>query len=108
MSMDGAQETFSSGRAEHQPPVRRRGGAVRTLVYIVIVCLLGFVVWRIYTNQKQQQSQAQAQAAAIFNRPVPVQVAMVDSRPMPIFLTALGTVTPYMSVTVKARVSGRS
>ena len=25
---------------------------------------------------------------------------------MPIFLTALGTVTPYMSVTVKARVSG--
>ena len=26
---------------------------------------------------------------------------------MPIFLTALGTVTPYMSVTVKARVSGQ-
>ena len=25
---------------------------------------------------------------------------------MPIYLTALGTVTPYMSVTVKARVSG--
>jgi multidrug efflux system membrane fusion protein len=28
-------------------------------------------------------------------------------RPMPIFLTALGTVTPYMSVTVKARVNGQ-
>jgi len=27
--------------------------------------------------------------------------------PMPIFLTALGTVMPYMSVTVKARVSGQ-
>ena len=26
---------------------------------------------------------------------------------MPIYLTALGTVTPYMSVTVKARVSGQ-
>ena len=28
-------------------------------------------------------------------------------KPMPIYLTALGTVTPYMSVTVKARVSGQ-
>ena len=40
-------------------------------------------------------------------RPVPVQVAAAAERPMPIFLTALGTVTPYMSVTVKARVSGQ-
>jgi len=38
--------------------------------------------------------------------PVPVQVAEAEQKPMPIFLTALGTVTPYMSVTVKARVSG--
>src|ERR1039457_6466958 len=43
---------------------------------------------------------------ALMNRPVPVQVAAAAERPMPIFLTALGTVTPYMSVTVKARVSG--
>jgi multidrug efflux system membrane fusion protein len=35
-----------------------------------------------------------------------VQVAAAEQKPMPIFLTALGTVTPYMSVTVKARVSG--
>ncbi len=40
------------------------------------------------------------------SRPVPVQVAAAEQKPMPIFLTALGTVTPYMSVTVKARVSG--
>jgi membrane fusion protein, multidrug efflux system len=38
---------------------------------------------------------------------VPVQVAAVDQRPMPIYLTALGTVTPFYSVTVKARVSGQ-
>jgi multidrug efflux system membrane fusion protein len=35
-----------------------------------------------------------------------VQVAAAEQKPLPIFLTALGTVTPYMSVTVKARVSG--
>ena len=35
-----------------------------------------------------------------------MQVAAAEQKPMPIFLTALGTVMPYMSVTVKARVSG--
>ena len=35
-----------------------------------------------------------------------MQVTAAQQQPMPIFLTALGTVTPYMSVTVKARVSG--
>ena len=39
-------------------------------------------------------------------QPIPVQVAPAEEKAMPIYLTALGTVTPYMSVTVKARVSG--
>jgi len=106
MSIEGPPETYPvSVRASHEPPARR-GGWVRALVYIVLVCALGFIVWRVYQNQKMAQAQAQMQAAALYSRPVPVQVAAVDERPMPIFLTALGTVTPYMSVTVKARVSG--
>jgi membrane fusion protein, multidrug efflux system len=67
---------------------------------------LAFIVWRIYQNRKAAANQAQMQAAALTNRPVPVQVSAVEQKPMPIFLTGLGTVTPYMSVTVKARVSG--
>jgi multidrug efflux system membrane fusion protein len=35
-----------------------------------------------------------------------VQVTPTEQKPMPVYLTALGTVTPYMSVTVKARVGG--
>jgi multidrug efflux system membrane fusion protein len=105
MSIEGPPETYPvSVRASHQPPARRGGWVA--LVYIVLVCALGFVVWRVYQNQKAAQAQAQMQAAALYSRPVPVQVAAVDERPMPIFLTALGTVTPYMTVTVKARVSG--
>jgi multidrug efflux system membrane fusion protein len=66
----------------------------------------GFCVWRIYQNQQAAKKQSADQAAALIGRPIPVQVTAAEQRPMPIFLTALGTVTPYMSVTVKARVSG--
>jgi multidrug efflux system membrane fusion protein len=78
---------------------------LRIVGLIVVVCL-GVVAWRIYQNQKQAAASSVSQAAALMSRPVPVQVTPVQQQPMPIFLTALGTVTPYMSVTVKARVSG--
>jgi multidrug efflux system membrane fusion protein len=72
----------------------------------VLVCAAGFVVWRIYQNQQAARKLSADQAAALIGRPIPVQVTAAEQRQMPIFLTALGTVTPYMSVTVKARVSG--
>jgi multidrug efflux system membrane fusion protein len=68
--------------------------------------LIGFAVWHVYQSRQAAKKLADRQAAALKNRPVPVQAAIVEQRPMPIFLTGLGTVTPYMSVTVKARVSG--
>jgi multidrug efflux system membrane fusion protein len=79
---------------------------VRIVIYLVLLGLVILVVWRIYENQKQTAANSASQAAALQSRPVPVQVAAAEQKPMPIFLTALGTVTPYMSVTVKARVSG--
>jgi len=92
----GAPEPSSS----HKSPV------VRILVYIVLIALAGTVAWRVYSNQKARQKQTAMQAAALMSRPVPVQVASAARQPMPVYLTALGTVTPNMSVTVKARVSG--
>jgi len=74
---------------------------------LVLLAALAFVVWRIYQNQKQNAANTASQAAALQSRPVPVQVTPAEIRHMPIYLTALGTVTPYMSVTVKARVSGQ-
>jgi multidrug efflux system membrane fusion protein len=106
MSIESTSESYlpESG-APQQPQVHKRHG-VRIVVYLVLVCALGFVVWRIYQNQQAAKKQSADQAAALIGRPIPVQVAAAEQRPMPIFLTALGTVTPYMSVTVKARVSG--
>ena len=92
--------------AKLQQPPARKGSWVRILFYLVLVCGVVFAVWRIHQNQQAAKKLAADQAAALIGRPVPVQVTAAEQRPMPIFLTALGTVTPYMSVTVKARVSG--
>jgi multidrug efflux system membrane fusion protein len=89
----------------HQPRARK-GSWVRILVYVVLIGGLGFVVWRIHLNQQLSAQNSADQAAQLASQPIPVQVAAAEQKPMPIYLTALGTVTPYMSVTVKARVSG--
>ncbi len=76
------------------------------LVLLVIAGVVGFVVYRIRSNKKADQQQAQG-AAAMANRPVPVAFDVVQQRPVPIYLTALGTVTAYNTVTLKSRVDGQ-
>jgi multidrug efflux system membrane fusion protein len=89
-----------------QPPAARKGSWLRIVVYVVLIAGLGLIVWRIHKNQQMSARNSANQAAMLANQPIPVQVAAAEQKPMPIYLTALGTVTPYMSVTVKARVSG--
>jgi len=106
MSIEGTPESHLSPlSASHQPP-SRKGNWIRIVVYLVLAGALGSIVWKIFQNQKQSAATSASQAAALYSRPVPVQVSAAEQRPMPVFLTALGTVTPYMSVTVKARVNG--
>jgi len=106
MSIEGTPESHLRTLSASEQPPARHGAWLRIIGLIVVVCL-GVVVWRIYQNQKQSAANSANQAAALQSRPVPVQVTPAIQRPMPIFLTALGTVTPYMSVTVKARVNGQ-
>lgn len=106
MPIQDATETHIPGIRVQAPPPRPKTHAIRILVYIVLVALAGVVVWRVYQNGQVAQKQSVSQAAALYNRPVPVQVTGAEQKPMPIYLTGLGTVTPYMSVTVKARVGG--
>jgi multidrug efflux system membrane fusion protein len=87
-------------------PRSRKGSWLRVVVYLVLIAGLGLIVWQIHKNQQLMAQKNAKQAAMAANQPIPVQVAAVEQKPMPIYLTALGTVTPYMSVTVKARVSG--
>jgi len=83
------------------------GGLIRRLLLILIlIAAVVFVVWKIRQNKASQAVEADKTAAAAA-RPVAVQVAPVAKKPMPIYLTALGSVTPYYSVTIKTRVDGQ-
>jgi membrane fusion protein, multidrug efflux system len=89
---------------EHAGP---KGSAARKwIVLLVILAVVGAAVWKIRQNGKEQDSVQQIMAAQA-DRPTPVQVAAVQQKTMPIFLTALGTVTAYNTVTIKSRVDGQ-
>ncbi len=107
MSIESNTENHSASDTYNQLPPVRKGSGLRIVFYIVLVVVLAGIVWKIHQNQKLNAANSASQAAALLGRPVPVQVTSAAQRPMPIYLTALGTVTPYMSVTVKARVSGQ-
>ncbi len=72
----------------------------------MIAAAVGFVVYRIRTNKAADQQQATG-ARAMANRPVPVAFDVVQQRPVPIYLNALGTVTAYNTVTLKSQVNGQ-
>src|SRR5260370_11196978 len=93
----------SSGFEPEEP----KGSAARKwIVLLVIVAVVGAAVWKIRRNAKEQDSVQQIMAAQA-ERPTPVQVSAVQQKTMPIFLTALGTVTAYNTVTIKSRVDGQ-
>ena len=87
-------------------PEHRKSRWLRPVFYLILIVAAGYGTWRVYTNQKMAAQQTANQANALLNRPTPVQAVPVEKRTMPIFQTALATVTPNMSVTIKARVSG--
>jgi multidrug efflux system membrane fusion protein len=76
------------------------------IVMLVIALVVGAAVWKIRSNTQEQQLTA-AQMEAAEDVPTPVQVAAVQEKTMPIYLTELGTVTAYNTVTIKTRVDGQ-
>ncbi len=83
------------------------GGAIRKLLLLLLVVLaVGAAVWKIRRNAAEQEAQ-NARMAAQEDRPTPVLVAAVERKTMPVYLTGLGTVTAYNTVTIKTRVDGQ-
>jgi membrane fusion protein, multidrug efflux system len=89
------------------PGPGRKRHWLRWLVVLVLLALAATVAWRVTSARKKTAAQATKKAAMMANSAVPVQVAAVQQKTMPIYLTGLGTVTPYYSVRVTPRVTGQ-
>ncbi len=88
-------------------PEKPKGSGFRKWIVVLVIALaVGAAVWKIRKNSQEQVTQGQKMAAAL-DRPTPVQVASVQQKTMPIYLTELGTVTAYNTVTIKSRVDGQ-
>ena len=85
---------------QHGSPARK------WIILLAVLLIVGAAVWKIQDNQKQQEA-ASAKMLAAEDRPIPVMVQAVQEKAMPIYMTALGTVTAYNTVTIKSRVDGQ-
>lgn len=85
-----------------QPPQTRRH---RWLWLLVLAVLVGAGYWLF------ERSESPAPATAVAGKPsmpgVPVIVAAARQGDMPVYLTGLGSVTPFNTVTVRSRVDGQ-
>jgi membrane fusion protein, multidrug efflux system len=87
---------------EFQKPIHRRR---RCLVAVAAILV---AVWGGYVG-RQRRATAEAAAAtpsAVPAPPIPVSVATAQRRDVPTYLTGLGTVQAFNTVTVKTRVDG--
>lgn len=66
---------------------------------LFVVVLGSIIFFKSYSSKKP--------AKYSFNSAIPIMVAAVQMQDVPIYLTALGTVTPTLNITIKPQVSGQ-
>ncbi|HEX6495109.1 MAG TPA: efflux RND transporter periplasmic adaptor subunit [Acidobacteriaceae bacterium] len=88
------------------PQEPRRRGWLRWVILLVLLGLAGLITWRTVTAKRAEKATAARRQLAMANQAVPVQVAPVRQETVPIYLTGLGTITPYYSVKIIPRVTG--
>ncbi len=90
-----------------QQPVVRRSGRF-WIVLVALACVVGAGAWIAQGRQSRvQQARPGANTTGAQARAVPVVVMPVRTGDLNVFLTALGSVTPLNTVTVKSRVDGQ-
>jgi multidrug efflux system membrane fusion protein len=75
------------------PPPSGVGSLIRKLLLLVILVGAGVLIYFRIQNNKKDTDAATQKTAQTANRAITVTVSAVQSRTMPIYITALGTVT---------------
>jgi len=73
-----------------------------TFLLLLVIVLVS--VWFLWPSSPAKNTTVSSRGS---NPPIPVRVVKVENVSLDIFLSALGTVTPYNSVTVRSRVQGQ-
>lgn len=82
---------------------------VRYLIYAVVILALAAAVWYFSARSEPTRSRYPQPAWAGTGHPslIPVRTVIAESKDLPVFLKAIGTVTALNSVTVRSRVDGQ-
>jgi multidrug efflux system membrane fusion protein len=76
---------------------------VAVVVVIAAAVVAGFSAWRIATRQVSAQAQNPAQAAPA----IPVTPGVAEAKDMPVFVSGIGTVQAFNTVSIRSRVDGQ-
>lgn len=104
--------TSGPGGLDNQPPKAKKRGLVWVILLLLVVGVTVFAVWRagqpglIPVSPGAQPKGGGRGRGAGFG-PTPVGVTKALKKNVPVFLTGLGNVSAYYTVTVKSRVDGQ-
>ena len=87
------------------PPAPQRRS--RGWLWLLLLLIAGGAAWLIWTRIVHPSTTTRGAGGAGANRPVPIVVATARLGDMNIYLTGLGTVTAFNTVSIKSRVDGQ-
>jgi multidrug efflux system membrane fusion protein len=93
---------FPKDRAKHPDIKARPGSRLRPLVWLGLVALLAFGIYRFAATVYAPKEPGPNEQAT----PQPVGVATIGTGDVKVIVNAIGTVTPIATVTVKTQVNG--
>src|ERR1700712_1262573 len=80
---------------------------IRWIAVIAVLAAAGYFGWQRYGTQPSSQAENAQKRAAPAGTAVPVKTAAVEKSDFPVYLTGLGTVQGFNTVTVRTRVDGQ-
>ena len=94
-------------RAREEQDTQRPEVKSRWWLWLLVLVVLGGAAYWLFKNSGEQQATTSAPAARPATPAVPVVMAPARQGDMPVYLTGLGSVTAFNTVTVRSRVDGQ-